>query len=106
MNLATTRPARYKDRFLDAVERWQEGTCLYCRAATTVRALPRSGGQVCLPLCDKHVRWAMAARRERFGKQSRILRGYLLAWCRLQGGDRDVAIVWLGGWDFPKAFRP
>lgn len=89
---------RYKDRFLDAVAEWEEG-CLYCGAAAELRPLPRSGGLVQLPLCATHVRWAMAARRERQGKQAHILRGLLLAWCRLRGGDRDAAVVWLNGND-------
>ena len=91
---APSRPDRFKDRFLDRVDRWQDG-CLYCGAEAEVRPLPRSHGLVCLPLCDKHVRWAMAARRERFGKQARVLRRYVLAWCRLRGGDREAATKWL-----------
>lgn len=87
---------RYKDRFLDRVARWEEG-CLYCGEPAQVRPLPRSAGLVQLPLCDKHMRWAMAARRERFGKQSYLLRGYVLAWCRLKGCDREAALTWLNG---------
>lgn len=91
---ALSRPDRFKDRFLDRVDRWQGG-CLYCGAEAEVRPLPRSHGLVFLPLCDKHVRWAMATRDDRFGKQSRVLRGYLLAWCRLKDGDREAALAWL-----------
>ena len=88
------RPDRFKDRFLDIVDRWQTG-CLYCGDAADLRPLPRSHGQVQLPLCEKHVRWAMAARDERYGKQAHVLEGLLLAWCRLRGGDREAAIAWL-----------
>jgi hypothetical protein len=97
------RPDRFKDRFLEVVDRWQEG-CLYCGEPAEVRPLPASHGLVRLPLCDKHVRWAMACRREGAGKQSRHLRGFVLAWVRLKGGDRDAAIVWLHGHDIgPRA---
>jgi hypothetical protein len=89
------RPERFKDRFLDRVDRWQEGCCLYCGAPAEVRPLPRSHGLVHLPLCDKHVRWAMATRRERYGKQARILNKLVLAWVRLRGGDRAAAQEWL-----------
>lgn len=89
------RPARFKDRFLDRVDRWNRGTCLYCGVEAQLRVLPRSNGLLELPLCDKHLRWAMAARAERHGKQAHILRGYLLAWCRLRGADRDAAKAWL-----------
>jgi hypothetical protein len=89
---------RFKDRFLDRVDRWSEG-CLYCGEPADLRPLPGSGKRVQLPLCDKHLRWAMATRRERYGKQAHILRGYVLAWCRLKGGDRDAAVVWLSGTD-------
>lgn len=88
------RPDRFKDKFLAAVDSWEDG-CLYCGAAADVRPLPGSGGSVALPLCDKHVRWAMAARREQIGKQTRTLRGLLLAWVRLRDGDRDTALLWL-----------
>ena len=91
---ARPRPDRFKDRFLDAVDRWQTG-CLYCGGPAEVRPLPRSHGLVRLPLCDKHVRWAMAARDERYGKQAHVLEGLLLAWCRLRGSDRETAKAWL-----------
>jgi len=88
------RPDRFQDRFLCIVDDWRAG-CLYCGATAALRPLPESGGKVLLPLCDKHLRWAMAARRERFGKQARTLRGLVLAWVRLRGGERDAALVWL-----------
>lgn len=92
------RPDRYQGRFLEMVDLWQHG-CLYCGEPAEVRPLPRSHGRVRLPLCEKHVRWAMATRRERYGKQAHILQGLLLAWCRLKDGDREAAKRWLDGND-------
>jgi len=89
-------PQRFKDRFLAVVAEW-EGGCVWCGEQETVDALPGSGGALDLPLCAKHVRWAMAARREAMGKQTRILRGLLFAWCRLEGRDRGAAQAWLAG---------
>lgn len=90
---------RYRDRFLATVDGWKSGTCIHCGAPARIRALPRSAGTVELPLCDKHLRWAMACRREGMGKQLHHLRGLVLAWVRLKGGDRSCAIVWLNGHD-------
>lgn len=89
---------RLKDRFLATVEGWESG-CIHCGLPAPVRTLPRSAELVELPLCAKHVRWAMACRREGMGKQSHHLRGLVLAWVRLKGGDRHAAIVWLNGHD-------
>jgi hypothetical protein len=93
-----TQSSRFRDRFLAVVDEWDAG-CLFCGADTDVRPLPGSAGAVVLPLCHKHVRWAMACRREQHGKQARHLRGLVLAWARLHGGDRDAATVWLNGHD-------
>ena len=95
---AQAHTQRYRDRFLALVAEWETG-CLFCHADAEVRPLPGSAGAVLLPLCDKHVRWAMACRREQHGKQARHLRGLALAWVRLRGGDRNAATVWLNGHD-------
>ena len=100
-----TGPPRFKDRFLAVVAEW-EGGCLWCGEEETVDALPGSGGALDLPLCAKHVRWAMAARREGIGKQTRILRGLLFAWCRLKGGDRALTSAWLAGASLEGRARP
>ena len=89
------QPIRFKDKHLARVEAW-EGGCVYCGAGDVVSHLPGSAGALTMPLCPRHVRWAMAARQERIGKQARNLKLLLLAWCRLRGDDREVAKAWLG----------
>ena len=69
---------------------------MYCGDSDVVRALPGSGGELTVPFCRKHVRWAMAARCERMGKQALRLKRLLHAWCRLRGGDRERVREWLG----------
>lgn len=88
------RPDRFKDRDLAVVEEWVSG-CIVCGDEEVVAALPGSEGMLTLPLCPRHVRWALASRREGMGKQSRRLRGLLFAWCRLHGDDRELAKAWL-----------
>ena len=88
-------PSRFKDRHLAIVQEWRDG-CLLCDSQQTVDELPGSDGEFYLPLCARHVRWAMASRRERVGRQARNLKLFLLAWCRLRGGDRQAAKEWLG----------
>ena len=95
LSSASPRPDRFKDRHLATVDEWRGG-CVYCGAPESRQTLPGSNGLVVLPLCSKHVRWAMAARRERMGKQSRTLKRLVLAWCRLKGGDQEAAHEWLG----------
>jgi hypothetical protein len=89
------RPGRFKDRHLAIVDEWQQG-CLYCGELPVRGALPGSGGKLQVPFCEKHVRWALASRRERFGKQARNLKQLLYAWVRLHGGDRKQVRGWLG----------
>jgi hypothetical protein len=89
------RPDRFKDRYLLAVDQWQGG-CLYCGDADTRPTLAGSDGRLTMPLCSKHTRWALAARRERVGKQARRLKLMLRAWCRLHGDDPAIADEWLG----------
>lgn len=89
------RPDRFKDRDLAVVEAWPGG-CLYCGCSEVRPFLAQSEGRLTLPLCAKHTRWALAARRERVGKQARRLKLLLLAWCRLRGDDPAVAREWLG----------
>jgi hypothetical protein len=84
-----------KDRHLRVVGEWQSG-CVCCCAEVTASSLPGSDGKLTMPLCPRHVRWAMACRRERVGKQARNLKKLLFAWCRYQGDDREAAKVWLG----------
>lgn len=86
--------SRVKDRHLQVVLEWRGG-CVYCGAVAVGLSLPGSGGQLTMPLCARHVRWAMAARRERVGKQARNLKKLLLAWARLHGGDREAVARWL-----------
>ena len=74
----STRPERFQDRYFDAVDRWEVG-CLYCGAPEARPTLAGSSAQLTMPLCSKHTRWAMAARRERMGKQARVLKLLLLA---------------------------
>lgn len=90
-----TRPDRFKDRYLAKVDEWSGG-CLYCGDPDVVTALPGSGGRLEIPFCRRHVRWALASRREGMGKQSRVLKHLILGWCRLKGGDRELAKEWLG----------
>jgi hypothetical protein len=95
MSVRPDRPDRFKDRHLSIVQEWRSG-CLLCDEAATVQRLPCSDGSFYLPLCRRHVRWAMASRRERVGRQARHLKLFLLAWCRLRGGDQAAARQWLG----------
>lgn len=88
-------PDRFKDRHLAMVQEWTEG-CLLCGASDTVAELPGSHGRFYLPLCQRHLRWALASRRERVGRQARNLKHYLLAYCRIHGGDSAAARQWLG----------
>lgn len=90
-----SQPTRLKDRFLRVVEEWSGG-CVYCGEPEVRASLPGSSGNLTMPLCARHTRWAMAARRERMGKQARTLKLLLLAWCRLRGDDPGVARAWLG----------
>jgi hypothetical protein len=87
------RPSRLQDRHLAMVEQANRG-CIYC-GASELAALPGSGAKLGLVFCATHVRWAMAARRERYGKQARNLRKLLQANCRLNGGDSKTVKVWL-----------
>lgn len=91
----TARPDRFKDRYLAMVDEYAGG-CLYCGAGEVVPVLPGTDGKLAIPFCRKHVRWALASRRERMGKQSRVLKKLVLAWCRLKGGDAEFAKRWLG----------
>lgn len=84
-------PVRVKDRWVNVVDEWRGG-CLWCGASEAGR-LP--GLEVGVVFCPRHVRWAMASRREGMGKQSYILRRLLLAWCRRRGGDPEVVKQWL-----------
>lgn len=85
---------RVKDKFLLAVEQ-AEGGCLFCGAREVV-LLPGPGARLGPLFCERHVRWALAARRERVGRQARTLKKLLLAWCRLRNGDEQTARKWLG----------
>lgn len=95
MHEELSAPTRFKDRHLAAVDAWTGG-CLYCGASEVVPALPGSEGLLRVPFCGRHVRWALASRRERVGKQARHLKKLVLAWCRLRDGDVEVARQWLG----------
>lgn len=88
-----TQRARAKDKFLVAVAE-HAGRCLFC-GNPDVAPLEGSGANLGLLFCDRHVRWAMAARRERIGKQARTLRLLLLANCRVNGGDAALVDLWL-----------
>jgi hypothetical protein len=88
-------PERIKDRHLAIVAEWRGG-CLYCGAEEVVPTLPGSDGKLAIPFCPRHLRWALASRRERMGKQARTLKKLLLAWCRLRGGDPELVKQWLG----------
>jgi hypothetical protein len=77
------------------VAEWRGG-CLYCRAPAEIKALPESDGQLLVPFCATHRRWAMASRRESFGRDNRHLRRLLMAWAALRGIDRDLVKRWLG----------
>ena len=74
--------ARHKDRHLVVVEEWTGG-CVYCGAAETT-LLPGLDHFVDIPFCTLHVRWALASRRERVGKQARHLKKLVLAWVPTQ----------------------
>lgn len=93
----TDRHDRPRDRWTALVTEWYDG-CLKCDAPVSDRPLPGSDGQLYLPLCERHIRWAMASRRERLGKQAGYLKKLLLAWCRYRGAptDLDTARDWLG----------
>lgn len=84
---------RVKDRWVNVVDEWHGG-CLWC-GSPDARVLPGLE-EVGVVFCRRHVRWAMASRREGMGKQSYILRRLLLAWCRRRGGDPEVVKQWLG----------
>lgn len=90
---AQTSPARPKDKYLIAATE-HAGRCLFC-GNPDVAPLEGSGANLGLLFCDRHVRWAMAARRERLGKQARTLRLLLLANCRINGGDATATVEWL-----------
>lgn len=77
------------------VAQWQGG-CLLCDAEDLEEPLPESEGLLRMPLCKRHLRWAMASRRERMGKQSRHLKRLLLAWVKATGQDPAAARRWLG----------
>ncbi len=85
---------RVKDKFLLRVIE-NTGGCLYCDDPALV-PLEGSGSRLGLLFCEKHVRWAMAARRERYGKQARTLQRLLLAHCRVTGSDPGPVKEWLG----------
>lgn len=85
--------ARAKDKFLVAAAE-HAGRCLFC-GNPDVAPLEGSGARLGLLFCERHVRWAMAARRERIGKQTRTLRLLLLANCRINGGDPNQVKDWL-----------
>jgi hypothetical protein len=90
-----TRPHRFKDKHLARVDAWTGG-CLYCGDPDVYPHLPGSERALTMPLCQRHIRWAMVSRREKIGKQARNLKLLLFAWCRLHGDDREVAKAWLG----------
>jgi hypothetical protein len=77
------------------VSGWRGG-CLLCDAAAVEEPLPESEGLLRMPLCKPHVRWAMASRSERIGRQHRHLELMLLAWVKASGQDPNVARRWLG----------
>ena len=87
-------PGRPKDKYLAKVVDWRGG-CLLCGEVVAER-LPPVMHDVEFPLCDKHVRWALASRRERIGHQAGNLRGFLLAWCRHRNADPAPVRAWLG----------
>ena len=92
----TDRHDRARDRWTALVVEWRGG-CLVCDDADNGRCLPGSDGCLRIPLCDRHIRWAMASRRERMGKQAGHLKLLLLAWCHHNHSDDvDVARTWLG----------
>ena len=95
MTVQPDSPNRKKDRWEAIVAEWQGG-CIRCGSPETGRALPGSGGRLDLPLCERHLRWALASRRERIGKQAGELARLLLAWCRYRELDRAEARRWLG----------
>jgi len=95
LDLLHEQDVRLKDRHLCVIDEWTTG-CVYCGEEEVAACLPGSGGRLTMPLCRRHVRWAMACRRERVGKQARHLKKLLLAWCRLRGDDLEVAEAWLG----------
>lgn len=95
MPAAPDPPRRFKDRHLQVVSEWRGG-CLICGSADLSPVLPPALARVGFPLCDRHLRWAMASRRERMGRQARNLKLLLLAWCRLNQQDRQTALDWLG----------
>jgi hypothetical protein len=70
--------------------------CLHCGSENVCSSLPGSGGRLRVPLCRKHVRWALASRRERIGKQAGVLKRMLLAWGDATGVDRALVRDWLG----------
>lgn len=80
---------RPQDQFTVAVDAW-EGGCLYCSASERLCPLPglEASGP---PLCPRHLRWAMASRRERHGRQAGRLRRLLRAWStRYPEGTEEV----------------
>lgn len=95
--IATDTPNRQLDRWNALAAEWAGG-CLVCGRVETGRPLPGSDGELMLPLCERHVRWAMASRRERMGKQAGNLKKLLLAWSRhRESPDHERrARAWLG----------
>ena len=87
-------PGRPKDRFYATVAEWTGG-CVKCGQPVAQETLPDSDGRLRMPLCRRHVRWAMASRREGVGKQAGALRRLLLAWCDVHGEDAALAKDWL-----------
>lgn len=94
MPVAPDPPDRPKDLFSAVVKEWQGG-CLLCDAPVTDR-LPSGLMGTGFPLCERHVRWALASRRERMGRQAGRLKWFLLAWCQRERLDPGPVREWLG----------
>lgn len=88
-------PTRSKDRYVVVAREWRSG-CLLCEEQDLVTGLPGCTADLGFPLCARHLRWAMASRRERVGHQALRLKRLLLAWCRVRERDGAAAREWLG----------
>jgi hypothetical protein len=90
-----SRPGRSRplERARAVVEDWRGG-CLYCAGPAPLRPLPWQPTLV-VPLCDRHLRWALAARRERWGKEAAKLQRLLSAWVACSGQSQDDVDQWL-----------
>ena len=94
MPVESDSPMRRKSTMDVVVWEWQSG-CLYCGDPAEIRPLPDEC-PLCVPLCPKHRRWAMASRRERIGKQAGKLKLLLIAWSKRAGTDPREVSKWLG----------